>query len=167
MGTGEARYHEWLSDLQQRHPQQVAVALTFNESLAHQCYAGSDVLLMPSLVEPGGTNQLIAQRYGCLPLVCAVGGLADTVENINTYAGTGNGFGFTQPESQSLYGTMMRALELYRHPELWQAAVKRAMHCDWSWARSAQRYDELYRRALVSRAARRPRASYGDANERS
>ncbi|ABX04482.1 MAG TPA: glycogen synthase [Herpetosiphon sp.] len=167
MGTGEARYHEWLSDLQQRHPQQVAVALTFNEALAHQCYAGSDVLLMPSLVEPGGTNQLIAQRYGCLPLVCAVGGLADTVENINTYAGTGNGFGFTQPESQSLYGTMMRALELYRHPELWQAAVKRAMHCDWSWARSAQRYDELYRRALVSRAARRPRASYGDANERS
>ncbi|MBM7843586.1 hypothetical protein JOD20_002215, partial [Herpetosiphon giganteus] len=62
---------------------------------------------------------------------------------------------------------MMRALELYRHQELWQAAVKRAMHCDWSWARSAQRYDELYRRALVSRAARRPRASYGDANERS
>lgn len=161
LGTGEEPYHHWLGTMQARYPHAVRAFFTFNEPLARQLYAGSDILLMPSLVEPGGTNQLIAQRYGTLPLVRATGGLADTVQDINHYAGTGTGFVFDAPEMQALYGTMLRATEVYRHPELWQNAVTRAMEADWSWARTALRYDELYRRALASRMARRPHSTYG------
>lgn len=164
LGTGEDRYHHWLAALHDRYPRSVQSFFTFNEALARQCYAGCDVLLMPSLVEPGGTNQLIAQRYGTLPLVRATGGLADTVQDINTYAGTGTGFTFAAAEMQALYGTMVRATELYRHAGLWQAAMKRAMLTDWSWERTALRYDELYRRAQASRSTRRPRSSYGADN---
>ena len=136
--------------------------LSLDDELMRQCYAGSDLLVMPSLVEPGGTNQLIALRYGTLPLVRATGGLADTVTNIDMQAGVGTGFVFSAPETQELYGTLLRALELYRHPAIWQAAMGRAMRADWSWRRTAEEYDDLYRRALASRMARRPRSSYGE-----
>lgn len=162
LGTGEERYHHWLAHAEARHPQAVKAYLTFDDELMRQCYAGSDLLAMPSLVEPGGTNQLIAQRYGTLPLVRATGGLADTVANIDMQAGVGTGFVFEAPETQALYGTLLRALELYRHPAIWQAAMGRAMRADWSWRRTAEEYDDVYRRALASRKARRPRSSYGE-----
>ncbi len=165
LGTGEDRYHHWIQELHARYPEAVQAYFTFNEPLARQCYAGSDILLMPSLVEPGGTNQLIALRYGTLPLVHATGGLADTVQDIDPYTNTGTGFVFNQPDVQSLYGTVIRATEAYRHKSLWDDAVKRAMRTDWSWSRAAERYDELYRRARASRLARRSRLSYGSVSE--
>ena len=164
LGTGDERYHHWLHWLREQHPEQVQVFFTFNEQLARQCYAGSDVLLMPSLVEPCGTNQLIALRYGTLPLVHAVGGLNDTVEDIDVYQQRGTGFVFHEPQTQALFGTFLRTFQLYRQPALWQAAMRRAMLQDWSWQRSAQLYDDLYRRALASVTARRPRARYRPVN---
>ena len=149
MGTGEDRYHAWCLEMQQRFPNAVRAMFTFNEELAHQFYAGSDMLLMPSLVEPSGTNQLIALRYGTLPVVRATGGLADTVENLDLNAKTGNGFTFNEVDTQALQGTLMRAIEMYRHANLWQRAMERAMHADHSWQRAAQHYDDVYRRALM------------------
>lgn len=149
MGTGEDRYHAWCLEMQQRFPNAVRAMFTFNEELAHQFYAGSDMLLMPSLVEPSGTNQLIALRYGTLPVVRATGGLADTVENLDLNAKTGNGFTFNEVDTQALQGTLMRAIEMFRHANLWQRAMERAMRADHSWQRAAQHYDAVYRRALM------------------
>ncbi len=160
MGTGEQRYHERFAALEQQYPECVRTIFTFSGALAHQCYAGSDILLMPSLVEPCGTNQLIAQRYGTLPLVRATGGLVDTVQDVDLYINQGTGFVFQEAATQALYGTCLRALETYRHTDLWQAAVRRAMLQDWSWRRSAHDYDDLYRRAITSRQVRRPRSKY-------
>lgn len=159
-GTGEERFHSWLEAMQQRYPQQVRALFTFNDPLLRQMCAGSDGLLMPSLVEPGGTNQLLALRYGTLPIARATGGLSDTIEDMDTYAQRGTGFLFKDAQAQALYGTLMRALEMYRHHELWQQAVRRAMTADWSWQRSAEHYNDIYQRAIASRQTRRPHASY-------
>ncbi|MBC8254724.1 MAG: glycogen synthase [Ardenticatenia bacterium] len=164
LGTGEQRYHEFFLDLARRYPHQAGVFLTFNASLSHRIYAGADIFLMPSRFEPCGLGQMIAMRYGSVPLVRAVGGLADTVSDYDPATDQGTGFVFESYEAMSLYTTMVRAVETYRHREIWRRLQARCMQQDFSWQTSAKKYAELYARASRLRAQERP-DSPGQAGE--
>ncbi len=151
MGTGELRYHDMLNALAARYPEQVAVFLTFARPLEQRIYAGSDIFLMPSRQEPCGLSQMLAMRYGAVPVVHAIGGLADSVANYNAETGEGNGFSFAQYDAMALYTALIRAVETYHHRDTWRQLVRRCMAVDFSWAHSAQRYVDLYCRALAAR----------------
>ncbi len=151
MGTGELRYHEMLNSLQARYPEQVAVFLTFNRPLEKRIYAGSDIFMMPSRFEPCGLNQMVAMRYGAVPVVHAVGGLADSVRDFSPETGEGDGFSFAEYDAMALFAAVVRATETYRHREVWRQLVRRCMANDFSWARSARAYVDLYERALAAR----------------
>jgi starch synthase len=150
-GTGDQRYHDRFRELRARFPEQLAVFLTFNAPLAQKIYAGADMFLMPSRFEPCGLGQMIALRYGALPVVRATGGLADTVRDYDPATGAGNGFTFQAYDSMALFAAIVRALETYRHRSTWQQLMARAMSADHSWTTSARRYAELYRRAVALR----------------
>ena len=161
MGTGERKYHDMLSGLAARYPEQAAVFLTFNRPLEQRIYASSDVFVMPSRVEPCGLNQMLAMHYGSVPVVHAVGGLADTVTDYSPETGQGNGFSFGQYDPMALYTALVRAVETYRHRDMWQLLVRRCMDTDFSWDRSAQRYVDLYLRAQAARRqSTRPLSDY-------
>jgi len=151
MGTGELKYHEMLKTLASRHPGQVAAFLTFNRPQEQRIYAGCDIFLMPSRFEPCGLNQMVAMRYGCVPVVHRIGGLADSVTDYCPETGLGNGFSFVEYEPMALYTALVRAVEAYRHSEIWGQLVRRCMAADFSWNRSAARYLDLYYRALAVR----------------
>lgn len=143
LGTGEGRFEELLKAAQAAHPDRVAVALRFDDRLARLIYAGSSLFLMPSRWEPCGLGQMIAMRYGTLPVVHATGGLADTVRDASQP--DGNGFVFSPLTPQELVRALQRAKELLAQPEAWQELQRRAVSQDFSWKSSAQRYLELYR----------------------
>jgi starch synthase len=148
LGTGEAGYEQALQALAEAHPDAVAVVLAYNETVAHRIEAAADVFLMPSLFEPCGLNQMYSLRYGTLPLVRAVGGLADTVVDADeaaVAAGTATGFLFHQLEPEALLNAARRALQLWQDPAAWRGLQRTAMRQDFSWERSARRYLELYR----------------------
>jgi len=149
LGTGEQRYHDMFSDLSQRYPDRVRAFLTFNAPLAQRIYAGSDLFLMPSRFEPCGLGQMIAMRYGSVPVVRETGGLADTVKDFDPRTGTGNGFTFREYEPLALYTALVRAVETYRHAEVWRRIQLAGMTADFSWAASARKYVDLYYRALA------------------
>jgi starch synthase len=149
MGTGERKYHDMFNALAARYPEQVAVFLTFNRPMEQRIYASSDIFVMPSQTEPCGLNQMVAMRYGCVPVVRAVGGLADSVSDYNPRTGEGNGFSFTPYDPMALYTAIVRAVETYRHRDIWRQLVRRCMTSDFSWDRSAERYVDLYFRALA------------------
>lgn len=148
LGTGDPRYEEMLRRAAMQFSRQVAVSLTFNPPLASQIYAGSDMFLMPSRFEPCGLGQMIAMRYGSVPIVRATGGLADTVQDFDPETGEGNGFTFRAYDPQELLTAVRRAVETYRHPDTWRRLQLRGMQTDFSWRRSAREYVVLYRRAL-------------------
>ena len=148
MGAGERMYEEMLHRAAQEHPDRVAVRVGFDNGLAHRLYAGSDILLMPSRTEPGGLAQLIALRYGTIPVVRSIGGLADSVSDFDAATGTGTGFVFGPYDAWSFYGAVVRAVEDHRHGDAWRGLVRRAMAQDVSWERSARRYVQLYRTAV-------------------
>jgi starch synthase len=151
LGTGEADYEQALQSLAEAHPGAVAVVLAYNETVAHRIEAAADVFLMPSLFEPCGLNQLYSLRYGTLPLVRAVGGLADTVVDADEAAlaaGTATGFVFHRVEPEDLLNAARRALSLWHDPAAWRGVQRTAMLQDFSWERSAWRYLELYRSGL-------------------
>jgi starch synthase len=151
MGTGEMRYHDMLNALASRYPDRVSVHLTFNRPAEQRIYAGSDIFLMPSRFEPCGLNQMVAMRYGSVPVVHLVGGLADTVHDYAPETGNGNGFGFCHYDAMALYTSLVRAVETYRHADIWRILQRRCMSQDFSWRRSAARYVDLYQRALSAR----------------
>lgn len=161
MGTGDSRYHDMLNALVARYPQQVAVFLTFNRPTEQRIYAGSDIFLMPSRCEPCGLNQMLAMRYGAVPVVHAVGGLADSVADYDPATDAGSGFSFAQYDALALFAALVRALETYRHRAVWRGLIRRCMSTDFSWQRSAQLYVDLYLRALaVRRHAQRTLEDY-------
>jgi len=160
LGTGEQQYHDIFSDLARRHPDRVAVFLTFNAPLAQRIYAGSDMYLMPSRFEPCGLGQLIAMRYGSVPIVRATGGLADTVIDFDPVTGEGNGFTFKAYDSMALYTALVRALETYRHRDVWRKLMVRGMSADFSWKASAKKYIDLYYRALATKSGERRLEDY-------
>jgi len=147
LGTGEQRYHELLSDMARRHPQRLSVFLTFNAELAQKIYAGTDMFLMPSRFEPCGLGQMIAMRYGSVPIVRHTGGLADTVQDFDPRADAGTGFVFTRYNAYDLFAAIVRAAETFKYPDMWQRLQLRGMAEDHSWDASARRYVDLYRKA--------------------
>ncbi len=133
-----------------------ARAYTYYDAiLAQKIYAGSDIILMPSRYEPCGMTQMIAQRYGCLPLVRGTGGLVDTVENYDDGAADhGTGFTFLWETPEAVVGTLRWAIDTYyNRPQAFQRMQERAMRLDWSWTKSAYQYVELYEAALAKRRA--------------
>ncbi len=151
LGLGEPRYEEALRELALAHPDQVAAAIRFDNPLASRIYAGSDIFLMPSRHEPCGLGQLIAMRYGSVPVVRATGGLADTVDDVDPANDTGVGFVFNRYDPIDFFGAVARALELYRFPDTWRRIVRRGMTRDSSWDVSAAAYQRLYADALTTR----------------
>jgi starch synthase len=150
LGTGEPRYEQQLSAAAAANPEAMAVVLAYDESLAHRVEAAADIFLMPSLFEPCGLNQLYSLRYGTLPLVRAVGGLADTVVDSNPQTlaqGSATGFVFRQPEPAELLAAMRRACELWYDRKSWRKVQLNAMSQDFSWQQSANRYLQLYNTA--------------------
>lgn len=149
VGTGEHRYEEALRQMQGRHPDKMRAMIEFNEPLAHKVYAASDIFLMPSIFEPCGLSQMIAMRYGSLPVVRETGGLKDTVEPYNQFEGTGTGFSFANINAHELLFTVRTALDVYRNNRKhWANMVREAMRRDYSWDRSAEKYIEVYTQVL-------------------
>ncbi|MDR3590234.1 MAG: glycogen synthase GlgA [Negativicutes bacterium] len=152
LGTGEEHYQNMFWYAAGRYPRKVSANICFDETLARRVYAAADLLLMPSLFEPCGIAQLIAMRYGCLPLVRETGGLKDTVTSYNEQTGAGNGFSFANYNAHDLLHTLRRALEFYQQPAVWEKIVASAMACDYSWDKSAQEYQILYKTLLGEEA---------------
>lgn len=148
LGAGEEKYHELLKDVAARHPSQMAMFFAFDLALAQLIYGGSDMFLMPSRFEPCGLGQLIALRYGSIPIVRATGGLADTVQNASPDLGSGTGFVFRDYSPGALRGELERAIASYGQRDAWQRMQQRAMAVDNSWENSAQQYHDLYQRIL-------------------
>lgn len=148
LGTGEEKYHNLFREMAGRHFHKFAVFLTFNAPLAQRIYAGSDLFLMPSRFEPSGLGQMIAMRYGSVPVVRKTGGLADTVQDFDPRRGEGTGFIFSPYDPWALFSALVRALETYKHREVWRKIMRQGMAKDFSWAASAQKYIDLYRRTF-------------------
>lgn len=146
LGTGEQRYHDMLRAAASEHPDKLSLNLKFDDKLAHNIYAASDIFLMPSRYEPCGLGQMISLKYGSIPLVFKTGGLADTIEDFDEKHGFGNGFVFDKYDVDEFLGTVERAVETYRVKELWKGLLERAFDSDFSWEASAKHYLDLYKR---------------------
>ena len=145
VGEGEARYADALGALARRHPDHVAVDLTFRDATEHVLLAGADMALIPSRYEPCGLTQMRAQRYGAIPIARRVGGLADTVRDGVT------GFLFDEYTTEAFARALTRALEAHGQPATWEGYVRAAMAQDFGWDRSVWRYLDVYREALGRR----------------
>jgi len=130
--------------LQKQYPDQLRVFLEFSDALAHEIQAGADMTLMPSRYEPCGLNQLYALKYGTIPVVRAVGGLADTVIDYRD-SKVGTGFVFEDYTSEAMLEAVDRAVNLYARKQDWKRLVKTGMGCDFSWSASAAKYETLFR----------------------
>jgi len=145
LGSGERELMSRFASRAGVDPRRVVVRLGFDDGLARRIYAGSDLFLMPSRYEPCGLGQLIALRYGCIPLVRNTGGLADTITDNDRAPRRGNGFTFDAYLDEALLASLDRALLEFRDRPRWRGLVRRAMQQDFSWNRSAQAYLDLYR----------------------
>jgi starch synthase len=159
LGAGDRRYEDMFRYAAAQNPGRIAAYIGFDSALAQRLYAGADMLLMPSRFEPCGLAQLISLRYGTIPIVRATGGLKDTILDFDPTTDRGFGFAFTPYDPWQLFGTVVRAVETYRHAGTWTRLVKRAMREDVSWARSAAQYASLYRSAIASRGGHRAGAA--------
>jgi starch synthase len=148
LGSGDERYERELTVLQAQHRGAVAVSLGFDAGLARRIYAGSDLFLMPSRYEPCGLGQMIALRYGTIPIVRRTGGLADTITEGDGGAGPGTGFVFEPETPEACRAAVARALAAYGDPALWRRLADNAMAEDFSWEASAHRYVSCYKRAV-------------------
>ena len=144
LGTGEGELEDFFSGLAQRHPDKCGVMLAFDKLLAKQIYASADMFLMPSKSEPCGLAQMIASRYGTIPIVRETGGLYDTIKPYITSDGSGNGFTFKTYNAHDMLDAVRRALSLYCDKEEWSKLVANAMNMDFSWNASAKKYLEMY-----------------------
>lgn len=148
LGTGELKYQQALSDAAARYPNRMRVLLQYNDDLAKAIYAGCDLFLMPSRYEPCGLGQMIAQRYGTVPVVRKTGGLTDTVLEYNPRTGRGTGFLFEEYSAPALADCLLRALRVYGKPKQWIRLAQNGMRRVFSWERSAKEYMKVYREAM-------------------
>jgi len=148
LGTGDEKYQKLLSDAAELYRNRVRVLLRYDDGLAKNMYAGCDLFLMPSQYEPCGLGQMMALRYGTVPVVRKTGGLADTVSNYNRKTGQGTGFVFEEYSAPALVGCLRRALEVYSKKNVWKSLVQQGMKQDFSWERSAKEYVTVYRKAM-------------------
>ena len=145
LGIGEAKYTNLFSWAESEYPGRLAARFAMNHQLAHRIYAGSDMFLMPSQFEPCGLSQMIALRYGSVPIVRETGGLRDTVLSYNKFTDEGNGFTFFNYNAHDMLHTVRRAVHYYRHNrEVWYKLIVRGMTGDYSWYSSAGKYEALY-----------------------
>ncbi|MBS1211434.1 MAG: glycogen synthase [Proteobacteria bacterium] len=155
LGSGERKYERTLTQWSRLYPDRIALSLGYDEALAHLIEAGADLFLMPSRFEPCGLNQMYSQRYGTVPIVRCVGGLADTVDDAtptNLSLGKASGIVFQEPDSSALISAVARALNLYGTPEAWKKLQQAGMAKDFSWRHSARQYEQLYALAEQDRA---------------
>lgn len=150
LGTGDYMYEESFKSFQGRHPNKISANIKFSNELAHKIYAASDMFLMPSLFEPCGLGQLIALRYGSIPIVRETGGLKDTVTPYNEYDETGNGFGFKNYRFEELLNIIKYAIRIYGNKDKWNNIVRQAMSADNSWEKSAKEYIEIYNQLITN-----------------
>lgn len=156
-GSGDSSLEAAFLAQAKAYPAQIAVRIAYDEALAHRVIGGSDCLLMPSRFEPCGLTQLYALRYGCLPIVHGVGGLADTVADANEAslaADTATGFVFYEASASALCHTLDRAMQLHQQPAVWQKIMRRAMNKEFSWSVAAAAYVRLYQEVLEKRKLR-------------
>lgn len=144
LGTGDYGYEEHFKGLGYRYKDKVSANICFDNMLAHKIYASSDMFLMPSAFEPCGLGQLIALRYGTVPIVRETGGLKDTIAPYNKYDITGNGFSFANYSAQELINVIEEAIKTFYRKDEWNTLVKNAMNSENSWEKSAKVYRKLY-----------------------
>ena len=152
LGSGDSMYEDYFLKIKKQYPDKVGVRIGFDEKLAHQILAGSDILLMPSQYEPCGLTQMYSLKYGAVPVVRAVGGLGDSIKEFNRKTFRGTGFKFKKFTPEDLHHTIQKALSVYRKKDQWQKLTLNAMTANLGWDRAAKKYCQLYRRALKSEA---------------
>ena len=148
LGSGDAKYEDAFSGLQERHPDHFGFVRGFNDPLAHRIYAGSDIIMVPSLYEPCGLTQMYALKYGSVPIVRATGGLNDTVQDPKERQFPGTGFKFRKFDATSFVKAVSRAITVYKGREYWQAMMQEGMGQDFSWEKSAKRYMDVFEQAI-------------------
>ena len=146
LGNGEASYENYFKELEIKFPSKVKAYIGYSNELAHLIYAASDMFLMPSKFEPCGLGQIIALKYGTIPIVRETGGLVDTIEPFNEYEKRGNGFSFANFNAHDMMHVMRYALHIYKSDKLnWDRLIKNAMSSDFSWQKSAIIYKGIYK----------------------
>ena len=148
LGTGDRAYEKLLIDASRLYPDRIRVLLKYDEKIAKQIYAGCDMFLMPSHYEPCGLSQMIALRYGTVPIVRKTGGLADTVVDYHRRTGRGTGFVFEEYSSGALLRCLDRAITAYTDVDAWHGLMQTGMKQNFSWQQSAKEYESLYRKAM-------------------
>ncbi len=148
LGKGRECYESMLQQIATKYPEQIALSIAFDNPLAHIIYASCDLFLMPSRFEPCGLGQLIAMRYGALPIVRHTGGLVDTVPELTSDLKEGNGFAFREYAPDALITAVKQGIAAFGNKEAWYGAMRRVMQLDFSWGASADKYESAYRQLL-------------------
>lgn len=146
LGSGDWEYENYFRELSGRYPDKFAAKIGFIPALSRRVYAGADLFLMPSKSEPCGLSQMIALRYGTVPIIRETGGLRDSITDSGD--GEGNGFTFKTYNAHDMLGAIRRGVDAYWNKERWDTLVTRAMECDFSWGRSANEYIKMYKQLL-------------------
>ena len=146
LGSGDWQYENFFKEMQAKYPDKLAVTVGFIPALSRKVYAGADLFLMPSKSEPCGLSQMIALRYGTVPIVRETGGLRDSITDSGD--GQGNGFTFKTYNAHDMLGAIRRGLDAYWNKDNWDVLVDRAMNCDLSWGKSANEYIKMYKEVL-------------------
>jgi starch synthase len=152
LGIGEPYYENLLRGLAEKYPQKIAVRIAYDETLSHKIIAGSDIVLMPSRSEPCGLNQIYGVKYATVPVVSAIGGLDDTVEQWNPDTGVGTGFKFHNCQAEDLLNTLKHAFSVFADKEQWRKLMLNGMACDFSWTAPAQHYIRVYEEVVRRRS---------------
>ncbi len=147
-GVGDKKYHRMIEDAAHRHPEHVGKFLKFDERMAHKIYASSDFFLMPSVYEPCGLGQMIALRYGAIPIVHKTGGLADTIHLYDPIHKTGNGYVFTQYNKEAFIEAVQEALRVYTHQAQMTDLIDQALRYRFTWEKSAKEYVRIYQKCI-------------------
>ncbi len=150
LGTGDARIQDALAAAHKAHPSLLGLRIAFDDKVARAIYAGSDLFLIPSRYEPCGLTQMYSLRYGTVPVVRATGGLDDSIEEFDASVRKGNGFKFADATPEAMLGSVRKAMDVFRDRTAWNALVRNAMACDFSWEKAAGEYLKLYAAILAS-----------------
>jgi len=148
LGSGQQELEVGLKNLEAQLPDRIRIVLEYNNSLAHRLYSGGDIILMPSLYEPCGLSQMIAMRYGCVPVAREVGGLKDSI--VSNPAESKTGYLFSQPDGHSFANCLKSAITDFKNIDKWKSVQERAMSIDFSWKKSAKQYLDLYCSMLIN-----------------